>query len=386
MNYQQKLENAIIAAHEAGDTEGAQLLANELKTWHPARKIDTKLTWAEKNIEPVIRNTFDATGLGSKPVQDFAVGNSGLLRSGANLVKDGLGETIWPSKNSTGSGWQTAGEVLDPVAMLAGEAAFRGGVKALPYVKGGAKKLMQSALKPTIVDLKKGNADVAVNTLLKEGINATKGGVEKLKGRIFDTGNLIDDAVVNSKSVIDKNRVLNYLDPTYGKFTKQVNPQADLNAISQVRADFINHPSLANRNIPVQVAQDLKRGTQKALSKKYGQMGSAEIEAQKSLARGLREEISNAVPRLAKLNATEADLIKTLNVVERRALMDANKNPMGLSLLAQNPASWAAFMADKSALFKSLAARSINASSPLLPYGLSGLGYTAAQGTKELGD
>lgn len=36
-DYVTKLENGIIAAHEAGDTEGAQVLANELKAWKPQR-------------------------------------------------------------------------------------------------------------------------------------------------------------------------------------------------------------------------------------------------------------------------------------------------------------------------------------------------------------
>jgi hypothetical protein len=98
------------------------------------------------------------------------------------------------------------------------------------------------------------------------------------------------------------------------------------------------------------------------LSKKYGQMGGAEVEAQKGLARGLKEEIANAVPEIAGLNAQESKLITTLNVTERRALMEMNKNPMGLASLASNPASWAAFMADKSALFKSLTARMLNSS------------------------
>lgn len=37
MAYNQKLEDALIAAHEAGDTEGAQVIADELKRWQPKR-------------------------------------------------------------------------------------------------------------------------------------------------------------------------------------------------------------------------------------------------------------------------------------------------------------------------------------------------------------
>lgn len=38
--YNQKLEDALIAAHEAGDTEGAQVIADELKKWQPKRAVE----------------------------------------------------------------------------------------------------------------------------------------------------------------------------------------------------------------------------------------------------------------------------------------------------------------------------------------------------------
>ena len=123
-----------------------------------------------------------------------------------------------------------------------------------------------------------------------------------------------------------------------------------------------NKPALEmpQQNIPVQLAQKLKQGTYKVLSGKYGEAGSAATEAQKALARGLKEEIASEVPAIAGLNAHESKLIDTLNVAERRALMDMNKNPAGLALLAHDPSTALAFMADKSAAFKALAARLIN--------------------------
>lgn len=123
--------------------------------------------------------------------------------------------------------------------------------------------------------------------------------------------------------------------------------------------DLTNWESTKDK-LPVQTAQEMKQGTYKILSKKYGQLGSADVESQKGLARGLKEGIAEAVPEVAGLNAQESKLITTLNVVEKKALIDANKNPMGLALLAHNPAGWAAFIADRSATFKALAARMVN--------------------------
>lgn len=123
------------------------------------------------------------------------------------------------------------------------------------------------------------------------------------------------------------------------------------------------HMASGGSGIPVELAQELKKGTYRVLAGKYGEVGSATTEAQKALARGLKEGISDAVPQVAGLNARESALLKTLDVAERRALMDANKNPLGLSALAHNPGAWAAFMADRSAAFKGLAARMANQAS-----------------------
>lgn len=225
-----------------------------------------------------------------------------------------------------------------------------------------ATKLMNSALKPTLAQKQSGDAAIAVQTLLDNGINPTSGGVNKLRGMIGDLNDQIANKIGNSTATINKQDVINSLSAVKNKFTNQVDPLPDLNTIQNVADRFNVHPALSGNDIPVQTAQDLKQGTYKVLASKYGQIGTADTEAQKGLARGLKEGIANAVPDVANLNAQESKLITTLGVTERRALMDLNKNPMGLSLLAHNPISWAAFMADKSALFKSLAARMINPS------------------------
>jgi hypothetical protein len=296
------------------------------------------------------------------------------------------------------TGGVTAG-VIDPE--YAGTGALIGaglpiGVMASGYTgkavsKGlekGSKRLMQSALKPTIEQLRTGKAATAIDTLLAEGINPTMGGVRDIKSRIYGINDQIDDAIRNASGSVDKGAVLSKLDDVNKRAINQVSPTADLNAIQAIADDFINHPLYQGNNIPLQAAQELKKGTYKTLSKAYGQMKGAEIEAQKSLARGLKDEIARNVPEISALNARESALIDTLNVAERRALMEANKNIGGLALLANNPIGFAAFMADKSALFKSLAARMINqASKGVKPVGnLSNINFIGNQPTNSLGN
>jgi hypothetical protein len=318
-----------------------------------------------------IAGTAGAGGLVASGVRAFAPGanalasaiESGGLSGGGNMLTRMAGGAINggvqagmvnPRDASTGAALGGALPVVAKVGGMAGQAIADARDAA-------AKKLMQSALKPTIKQLQSGDADVAVNTLLQNGINPTKGGVNKLRALIDDTNSQIADKIQSSSATIDKQKVLNALADVRDKFSNQVSPTADLSAIQGVADDFASHPAFPGNDIPAQDAQALKQGTYKVLAKKYGQLGSADTEAQKGLARGLKEQIANAVPEVAGLNAKESDLIRTLGVTERRALMDMNKNPMGLAALAHNPASWAMFMADKSALFKSLAARMVNA-------------------------
>jgi len=225
------------------------------------------------------------------------------------------------------------------------------------------EKLMQSALKPTQKQLESGKAATAVKTMLEEGINPTQVGVKKLENKITDINNQIVNKIGSSTGTVSKTDVLKYLDDIETKKLKQVNPSDDISAINKVRQEFMayNQPIIktTSQTIPVQLAQELKQGTYSALKKKYGQLGSTEVEAQKTLARGLKEKVGEAVPEVVGLNKKESELIDTLDVVERRALMELNKNPAGLALLTESPQQFAAFMADKSALFKSLLARSL---------------------------
>lgn len=246
-----------------------------------------------------------------------------------------------------------------------GEALRAGSGAMLNPVAGslqsGARWFMQSAIKPTIKQLQSGDAAIAVKTLLDEGISPTQKGALKLRELINQKNSQIEKLIGDSSATVSRDTVLRTLnDDVAAKFKNQVNPTPDLNAIANIADDFANHPSIKGDAIPVQLAQQLKQGTYRVLDKKYGQLGSADVEAQKGLARGLKNEIGKVVPEVTGLNAQESALFKTLDVAERRAFMEANKNPVGLSALTTSPAKFALFMADRSAGFKALMARAMN--------------------------
>ena len=229
------------------------------------------------------------------------------------------------------------------------------------------EKLMQSALKPTIKQLESGQADVAIKTLLKEDVNPTLGktifgkGIDALQAKVDTINSQIVDIIKNSKGTVNKSQVVAYLDDLEKNAMNNALPAGDLAAIQAARQEFLAHPLLRNiEEIPVQLAQKLKVGTYKSLGEKaYGELKSATVEAGKTLARGLKDLIGKAEPGVLGLNKESQALYDTLDVAERRALMEVNKDIAGLSTLSKDMKNQIAMMADRSAPFKALLARTI---------------------------
>ena len=368
-----------------------------------------------------------------------------------------------------------------------------------------SKDMMRRALKPSVT-LPKGEADRAIDTLLKEGINVSKGGLAKLDTKISDINDKIDEKISSSTAYVNKNSAASNIKGALDKFKNQVNPGADIREIQGAWDEFLNHPvfnatadegallkaevdrlsqakiaalqdagrfktfeaqqrSLAHGETPrlspdqpvnepymnigatggtakspsaypvetqpripgryteniqrvpegaaaaeeamnvfkqrskelesaqrafddwtvnrkdaitVQQAQAMKRGTYRALGDKaYGELKGASIEAQKTLARGLKDEIAKQVPEVRELNAKDSELLTALPLVERRVLLSANKNPAGLGWLSANPKAFAAWMADRSDLFKSLVARMLYSGGKKVPTSGASLPYAA---------
>lgn len=254
--------------------------------------------------------------------------------------------------------------------------SFNLGGEVKPLLETPAKKLMQSAVKPAIDDLASGASDRAVNTMLKEGINPTRGGMIKAGKIAGDLNKQVEGAIGQSNATVSVNDVTSRLSDLYRKSLTQVNPNSDTGAVEAAVEQFRNSPLVAQQSalqqqfgpvaksagdvdIPVQLAHALKKGTYASLgSKSYGEVASTSVEAQKQLARGLREEVANAVPSIVEPLKREAALMNVKDVAGNRALMEANKNPMGLAALRMdNPLSAATFMADRWAALKAMLAR-----------------------------
>jgi hypothetical protein len=224
----------------------------------------------------------------------------------------------------------------------------------------GAKELMGSALKPSVTQWAKGEGKVAVDTMLEKGANVSKGGILKLNKELEGLQQQVSTALANSNATVPKADIVKTIEEAMKYFKGGTGEVQDMKVIKGVISEFTKAPSVKGmKEIPVQVAQRMKQLEYRRLDKAYGTLGDAEETARKGTARGLKEGIEKAHPEIKGWNAEEQKIYQTLPVVERRAMMEINRNPGGLALLTHNPALAAAFMGDKSSLFKSWLANRI---------------------------
>jgi hypothetical protein len=290
-----------------------------------------------------------------------------LASAGTNL-----GELTTGSKlaNALMRGTMGAGQGAAVSGMINPEDAWKGAIAGgalanVPAVLESTKELapglMQSALKPVLPQLQKGDAQRAIQTLLQENVSPNAAGMNKLGGKVGELNAEISDLVHGSPQVISKQKVIDIANQARPQMMLPVNSQEDIKTLNDVIGKFSAHPLLqGSEDISIPLAQEMKQATYRSLGDKaYGELGSASRQSQKALARGLKEQIAANVPAVQGLNQRESDLINAMDVIERRALLEGNKNPLGLGTLTPSKEMFALHMADKSGNIKAKLAREL---------------------------
>ena len=347
-----------------------QELEADLAAVRGESKTPTPETWSDWAINktaewlPAIGGTVGGI-MGGAGGTVFGMGVGGVPGAlGGATLGAGAGEAYKQLMNRArgASAPATSGEAAATIgtqSVVQGAIPQAVGMAAAPVLKAGATRLMQSAVKPTLAAAKRatGGTPQLVQTLLDEGINVSARGADKLMRLIEATNKEIKDALALSTARISPLKVASRLTDTAQRVTKQVNPLADLEAVSQVGQEFLEHPAITSTTIPVQQAQAMKTGTYRALKGKYGELKSAAVEAQKALARGLKEEIASEVPAVQALNAAEGKLLQALDVVGRRVALKGNLDPIGFAWVTHNPLTFLAALTDRNPAVKSFLAR-----------------------------
>ena len=249
------------------------------------------------------------------------------------------------------------------------EGAIQGGAQVVgaaiaPAARAVGARVMQSAVKPGLKFLTKGDPAATpqvVKTLLDEGVNVTPGGLTKLQRLVSSTNDEIKTALApHAKKEIPAFRVASRLTPQMRDAMNQVNAPADLEAISQVGENFLANPNISARGtLTLGQAQAMKQGTYRRIGDKYGKVSTDAIQAEKALARGLKDDIASEVPSITALNAREGRLLESLDAVGRRVALAGNRDPVGFAWVAHNPTTFLAALIDRSPAVKSLLARGL---------------------------
>jgi hypothetical protein len=270
------------------------------------------------------QNIYDRYGSFQKAGHTLYTDPVGVLADASTLA-DGVGLVADAAKlGKVAEVAKVASSATNPVniSMLAGKM----GVEKL--ADKVAPRLYQSALKPSTT-LSRSEVKGLVQTGLDKGIPVSEGGVTKLSGLIKNLNTKIE-ALINSdpNPQIDPNAVATRIDNVRPTFANQVNPESDVAALDAVKQEFLrNNPN----TLTTAQAQKLKQNTYKQLDRKdFGELKGAQVEGQKQLARGLKEELENVFPELKDMNAKEGALIGLDGALEQAVKRIDNKDMLGL--------------------------------------------------------
>jgi hypothetical protein len=307
--YTDKLENAIIAAHESGDTEGAQILANELKAWNPKADASNVKNQTPNSIGRQLGLTAryigeglaDTGGMFTDPfvgVANRALGtNINSLRGATTNILDTMG---LPSP-------QTSRErvVGDASRMMAGTGGFVGAAKiAAKYTPQVTAEVLKSiAARPDLQAGSAAGAGLSGGEAREQGASPLVQGLASLFGGLaIPAAQTVAESTVNfGKNLVNS------------KFS-------NTQKVDQV----IQQAGIDTANIPTQSLNSLRDDVKKAL--KTG--GSLSPDAVRRLA---DYKALGATPLRGNLTLNPVDITKDKNLTKLAANSDdlvANQLPM----------------------------------------------------------
>jgi hypothetical protein len=361
----------------------------------------TVLEFPDGTPDAVIDRTvkIHLTGMGPKeppvakagvsPFMDFALSATRGMMTGGPLMGLLQGSSESLDKDVKRAAYNVGGAATDASAGLVNPdtaakigLAANVGLQAVPSIlTGGVARsavgepmrnmgrwLMNTAVKPLQKHRESGKAEQAIETMLEKGISPTRGSLSRVETRVSSLNNEVEAILSSSEGRVSTTAVANRLADVLKKAEKQALGKDEAEAVRKYWDEFVeSHPE----NIPVLLANELKKGTYKSLGDRpyLTSAGSPDLSAktkvEKALAGGLKDEIAVAEPSVGPLLKEQSDLINVLKVAGNRA--SQNNNPMGLSLIAPNQMQLLAFLADRSAAAKGLLARGLYSGSDALP-------------------
>lgn len=331
---------------------------------------DTMITPAEQALAHPINTAIElgkrAIGKDDLDAISTAVKSGDYKGAALHLGKWALGRT--PEGMSIQTGYDVAKPTID--ALKQGDiptAVGRGLGTVLPFAGGpavgkaaqGVDALADSTAAGLTKSALKGGYTVAtpaedvasaVQTARDNKIPITPAGQSKITDALTQIRQSITKKTTDAAAAgvkVDPNSVMTRLDQLRSKYEQQVDPVQDLKDIDRTGKNFMAQntstvpgkpaqppssilgpngqpitpatpatpPSSVTVPIPADQAQAVKVGSNALNADKYGKISTAQMEAEKALTRGIKEELESQIPELGSLNANQAKLMNLEDIL-----------------------------------------------------------------------
>lgn len=206
---------------------------------------------------------------------------------------------------ATGAAIEMGGQIAGVLAKPVGE-----------WIASKGSRLYESALKiPPSVPAEIRNKAVQIGI---EGKYLPKqASLDRLGTEMKELGGKVDIAITRAAKTgaeVDTKAVLDRVDEL-GKFYENLpDPRPYMQQLQEAKSAIMEY---RGDKIPVDVAQKMKKNLYTNLRKSYGEMKSISKEFDKSVARGIKEELETQIPELGQLNKNLSDKINLNTVLER---------------------------------------------------------------------
>ena len=227
-----QLEAALVKADAAGDSDGARILAGEVRKMRGAAQVPSGLNSASDRISRYTQQN-------AQPWQDAASEIDAAPYNVGAAVNDKAAKYVSPE---IAAGLGTAANFATSLVPMAIGGAVGG--MAQPAAMNAGRSLMQKALRPPLGELEKGKAQRAAETMLQQGYSPTRGAVDEMGARATALNQQVRGITDNSTRTGNADRIIDSLGQVEGQIGAGTLRAEGLRSVDRVRQEFNAHPAV----------------------------------------------------------------------------------------------------------------------------------------------
>lgn len=346
----------------------AEMMSLEQKRAAAIATARLRLQQSEPQEQPLINDTVKNAAMAAVNAGPLAPFN--LSRMSGEVVDKAAyhaGGAVTDLTGSPAAGYATNVAIQAAPTILSGNLAKQ----AAPTLDASARRLMQSAIKPSQTARDSGVAERAIDTMLQRGISPTAGGLAETQANISKLENVIQKTLDMSPASVNKFEVAKQLKDAVKQVNLNLDRAKNVDDIQDAFSKFWNHAAIQSLDdMPVALANRMKQAFYKELSERAYQPGvslTAFDKAQKALARGLRLQVGKAEPAVVPMLDEQSKLIDVAKTLQPQVSREGNKNIMGIGSISPTLENALIWMLDRSPWAKGVLARGLYAGQEQIP-------------------